>query len=61
MRWTKDNPFPNIKRTVLQGWDWAYPTFEFGINKEKGAIKTIVIDPKELMADINKANNIYKK
>lgn len=61
MRWTKDNPFPNVKRTVLDGWDWAYPTFEFTINKQKGVIKAIVIDPSELMADVNKENNVYKK
>ncbi len=61
MRWTKENPFPNVNRTVTEGWDWAYPTFEFTINKEKGNIKSIVIDPKELMADINKTNNSYSK
>ncbi len=61
MRWTKDNPFQNVKRTVLDGWDWAYPTFEFTINKEKGAIKAIVIDPAELMADVNKVNNVFEK
>ncbi|MEO8516251.1 MAG: M1 family metallopeptidase [Flavobacterium sp.] len=61
MRWTKDNPFPNVKRTVLEGWDWAYPTFEFTINKTKGDITAIVIDPSGLMADINPTNNVYKK
>ncbi|WP_300569337.1 M1 family metallopeptidase [Flavobacterium sp.] len=61
MRWIKENPFPTIKRTVLGDWDWAYPTFEFTINKEKGAIKAIIIDPAELMADVNRANNVYKK
>lgn len=61
MRWTKDNPFPNVKRTVLDGWDWAYPTFEFTINKTKGAITSIVIDPSELMADVNRVNNVWKK
>ncbi|MCG2610422.1 M1 family metallopeptidase [Flavobacterium sp. SM15] len=61
MRWNKDNPFSNVKRTVLEGWDWAYPAFDFIVNKEKGAIKTIVIDPSELMADVDKTNNIYKK
>lgn len=61
IRWTKDNPFPNVNRTVTGGWDWAYPTFEFTLNKEKGNIKSIVIDPKELMADINKTNNSYSK
>lgn len=61
MRHIKENPYPQIKRTILNKWDWAYPTFEFTINKPKTGIKTIVIDPSELMADINKENNAYKK
>ncbi|WP_442787093.1 M1 family metallopeptidase [Flavobacterium suncheonense] len=61
MRWTKDNPYPNVKRTVTEGWDWAYPTFDISIGKPKTDIKAIVIDPSELMADINKANNVYQK
>jgi hypothetical protein len=61
MRWTKDNPFPKIKRTVLEGWDWAYPTFELIINQNKENIKTILIDPLEIMADVNRTNNTYKK
>ncbi len=61
MRWTKENPYPNMNRTVLEDWDWAYPTFEFTINKEKDKIKSIVIDPSELMADVNRGNNSYIK
>ena len=61
MRWTKDNPYPKVKRTVTEGWDWAYPTFDISIGKPKANIKAIVIDPSELMADINKANNVYQK
>lgn len=61
MRFEKENPFPQIKRTVLEGWGWAYPTYEFGLSKPKAAIKAIVIDPSGLMADINKDNNYYEK
>jgi len=43
--------------TVLSDWAWAYPTYSFSINKTRASIKTVTIDPKELMADINKANN----
>jgi len=61
MRYTKENPFPEINRTVLEGWDWAYPTFDFTINQEKGNIKSIQIDPSTIMADVNRDNNSYKK
>ena len=47
----------NMPRKVLNDWAWAYPTYTFSINKAKGAIKSIVIDPKEKMADINRDNN----
>jgi aminopeptidase N len=59
MRYIKDNPFPNLKRTVLGNWDWAYPTFEFTIDKPKKAIKIMMIDPSETMADVDRNNNIY--
>ena len=60
MRWNKENENPNIKRTVLKGWDWAYPTFTFLINKEKSAIKNITINANGLMADVNKVNNVFE-
>ncbi|MEO8234422.1 MAG: M1 family metallopeptidase [Flavobacterium sp.] len=60
MRWTKENQNPAIKRTVLDGWDWAYPTFEFKINA-KSPLKNITIDPSGLMADVNRENNVYIK
>ena len=60
MRYTKANEY-SINRTVLGGWDWAYPTFEFSINKSKDKIKSIQIDPLGLMADVNKENNSYLK
>jgi len=59
MRWNKENPFPDINRTILNGWDWAFTTYELPIKKEKSAIKAIVIDPSDLMADVKKENNVY--
>ena len=59
MRWSKPNPYKNIERTELEGWGWAYPTYEFKISKPKSQIKSIVIDPSSLMADVNKENNVY--
>lgn len=61
MRWTKENQNPSVKRTVLEGWDWAYPTYEFTIDKEKSTIKSISIDPSGLLADVNRDNNVYVK
>ncbi len=61
MRWEKPNPYTGIKGNVLKGWDWAYPTFTFEIAKPKDKIKSITIDPENLMADINKEDNIYPK
>jgi len=61
MRYEKENPYPQIKRTVLEGWGWAYPTYELTLSKPKSAIKAIVIDPSGLMADVNKDNNYYEK
>ncbi|WP_299883504.1 M1 family metallopeptidase [uncultured Lacinutrix sp.] len=40
--------------TVKPDWAWAHPTYTF---EAKKAIKTIEIDPKGLMADIDKSNN----
>lgn len=60
LRWSKPNE-SGIKRTDLEGWDWAYPTFDFIITKNKSQIKSIQIDPNGLMADVNRDNNNYKK
>lgn len=58
MRWEKQNPYP-LKRTILADWGWGYPTYEFEI--EKKGVKTIMIDPSGLMADIELSNNIWEK
>ncbi len=60
MRGEKENPYPNLKRTVLEDWPWAFPTYSFTIDKPKDNIKAVVIDPSQLMADINAANNIWQ-
>ena len=58
MRWEKPNPYA-LERTVLKGWDWAYPTFTLEIAKK--GVKAVVIDPSGLMADVNLDNNVYEK
>tara|TARA_R110000765_G_scaffold121538_2_gene217831 strand:+ start:672 stop:2525 length:1854 start_codon:yes stop_codon:yes gene_type:complete len=60
MRGEKENPYEGIERTVIKDWAWAYPTYDFVINKPISSIKAIVIDPSQLMADINLENNVWQ-
>lgn len=60
MRWHKDNPNPNLKWTVLSGWGWAYPTYNFKIDKPKKDIKKIEIDASGYMADVNRDDNVWE-
>jgi len=59
MRGEKENPYPQIERTILDDWPWAFPTYDFSINKPRESIKAIVIDPSQLMADVNPDNNVW--
>lgn len=59
MSFEKQNPSPEIKRTVLGDWAWGNPAYFFEIPKAKAAIKSITIDPAALMADVNSSNNVY--
>jgi hypothetical protein len=40
--------------TILKDWAWAYPTYEFTTKKD---VKSIEIDPRQRMADVDKTNN----
>ena len=60
MNFEKANPNPEIKRTVLNDWAWAMPTYNLTIPKNKNAIKKITIDPSGLMADVKAENNVYE-
>jgi hypothetical protein len=60
MSFEKENPNPAIKRTVLNDWAWAYPTYEFSISKNRTTIKKITIDPSKLMADVKQEDNSYE-
>ncbi len=55
----KNNPYPMLKATNLENWPWAYPTYEVKLNKPKSEIKTVIIDPSNLMADVDRENNVY--
>jgi len=60
MSFEKENPNSAIKRTVLNDWAWAYPTYEFSISKNRTAIYKITIDPSGLMADVKQADNTFE-
>jgi len=60
MRGEKENPYPQIDRRVLEDWPWAYPTYDFTINKPLESIKAIVIDPSQLMADVKQEDNVWQ-
>lgn len=61
MHFVKENPYKQLKRTVLPDWAWAYPTYEFVLPVSKKEIIALIIDPSMHMADINKENNMYQK
>ena len=58
MHFEKANPTPEIKRTVLTDWAWAFPSYSFEIPAGK-TVSKIQLDPSGLMADVKKANNSY--
>lgn len=60
MSFEKENPTPEIARTVLKDWAWGNPNYFFEINKSKDKIKKITIDPSGLMADVKPENNSYE-
>lgn len=55
MHWTK----PGVEN-VKQPWAWAYPEYTLDIPIKTG-IKEVEIDPSQLMADVVRENNVYKK
>ncbi len=60
MHFVKENEVLNQNRTVLPDWAWANQIYEFTLNRLKGSIRSIIIDPSNMMADIFKDNNVYR-
>ena len=58
MRGEKENTYP-LSREVHPDWTWADLKYRLEINHSKDAIEAIVIDPSNLMADVDKSNNYY--
>lgn len=60
MYFEKENPTPEITRTILPYWSWAASTFSFDIPSTDKKIKKITIDPSGLMADIKGEGNVFE-
>ena len=60
MRGEKENPYPQLKRTVVEDWPWAYPTYELLLDMPLSNLAGLNVDPSQLMADINRENNIWQ-
>ena len=58
MRGEKENPY-GLEWKIQPDWTWANLDYSFTIDKEKNQIEAIVIDPSNLMADIDKTDNFY--
>jgi hypothetical protein len=58
MRGEKENTY-DLPWTQEKDWTWANPKYSFTINQPKENIEAIVLDPSNLMADIDKTNNYY--
>jgi hypothetical protein len=60
MRGEKGNPYPQLERTVAEDWPWAYPTYELILDMPISNLAGVNIDPSQLMADVNRENNIWQ-
>ena len=58
LRGEKENPYA-IDWTVQKDWNWANVEYSFFVDKPKEDIQVIVIDPSNLMADVDKNDNYY--
>ena len=58
MRGEKQNPY-GINWTVHNDWTWANPRYELQLDRTLEEVETIVLDPSNLMADVDKSNNYY--
>ena len=42
--------------TIIDDWAWAMPTYTFDVGKP---VKSVEIDPSQMMADVQRANNVF--
>ena len=58
MRGEKQNTYKMIWK-VHPDWSWSYLNYSLELNYPKKEIEAIIIDPSNLMADIDKSDNYY--
>ena len=58
MRGEKVNPY-TMNWKVHKDWVWGNPMYSLVLNYPKEQIETIVIDPSNLMADVDKSDNYF--
>lgn len=58
MRGEKTNPY-SIEWAVHKDWVWGNPLYSLVLNFPKDQIETIIIDPSNLMADVDKSDNYF--
>ena len=57
MRGEKDNPYDGIDWQVLDDWPWAQSEYTIRLDVAPADIQGILIDPSQLMADVDPSNN----
>lgn len=57
MRGEKGNPYSGVDWVVMPDWPWAQQEYSLQIDVPKEQIQAVLIDPSQLMADINPENN----
>ncbi len=58
LRGEKENPY-EMEWKVEKDWVWASPDYALTLDLPAKEIEAVVIDPSNLMADIDKSNNYY--
>ena len=49
----------NSNTTICSTWPWTHPNYRLTIPIKKGDIKSMTLDPQELVADLDLTNNVY--
>ena len=61
MRGEKENPYDGMDWEVMADWPWAQPTYSVQLDVPKEQIKAVLIDPSQLMADVDPQNNAWQQ